>query len=179
VMPQNEGLQTTPMTISTDIPNLAPHVVMLQAEAFAAGINATPSAVEFGGITIENVSQEKDVALTNCGSGPISVTAATIDPPGDFDLSNSDWMTTLQPRQSASFHLLFTPHHAGVDEATLHVTFDGGSSDIALSGTGDGLGSGSDTGGGKDTYYACNAGGVSAWPVGVAWLLARRRRRAR
>jgi uncharacterized protein (TIGR03382 family) len=83
----------------------------------------------------------------------------------------------LAAAESMTFLVVMSPHASGMKSAQLVVSHSQGMTAAELDGTGY---TGTDPGGRKDreTYYACNAGGTAgAWPILLALLALRRRRK--
>ncbi|MGE5181787.1 MAG: choice-of-anchor D domain-containing protein [Acidobacteriota bacterium] len=166
------------LTITTDIPGKPMFPISLMAQGLPAGVSPTPAALDFPPTPVDTTSSGQTVVLSNCGSGPIDVQAATIIGPdaSEFAIAlPTDPTKTLQIHDSEMFALVMSPHSPGVKNATLVITYDSGSTSVPLDGN-----AGIDTGAGKDreTYYACSTGRPGAWwPIALALLALRRRRR--
>jgi hypothetical protein len=163
------------VALTSDVPAMNTHEVQLHGTSLAEGIAATPNVVHFGTIGIGTTTSIKEVQFTNCGQTDLmfmgaAITGASAD---EFTLIGTNPPRVLAPTQSERFMIIMQPKTAGMKVAQLVIAHDAGSTTADLDGTGEG-------GGNKDreTYYACSAGrGAGLWPLLIALLALRRRRR--
>ncbi|MFP5228638.1 MAG: choice-of-anchor D domain-containing protein [Acidobacteriota bacterium] len=85
-----------------------------------------------------NTPATQTVRLTSSGTAPLTISGATIQGTG-FSMSGMTTPLTLPPAQTATLDVQFKPAAAGTDAGTVSILSNaasGGSSAIALSGTG-------------------------------------------
>jgi hypothetical protein len=118
--------------------------------SYAAPATATPStsSVTFPGTQpLSTVSAPQTITLTNEGSNPLTIDAATFadsepalasDYPGDFLLDTSGCLGAVASQASCQLQVRFAPQGAGTRTATLKIAGDMGAGPtvIALTGTG-------------------------------------------
>ncbi len=169
------GDVTGTLTLNSNVPNAPTYDVPMHAVGLGAGIAATPDPLQFGAIQIGTTSTGKAIVFSNCGATDLVVTDAMISGPdaGDFTIvSPQSAATTLHPADSETFLIVMSPHVAGAKQATLVIDHSAGMTTAAI----DGIGLASNTD--RQTYYACSTGhSTAAWPIGLALLALRRRRR--
>lgn len=161
------------------IPSGADRAVPLLVHPLAQGVLPTPDAVHFAPTMMNFNSATLDVMLTNCGSGDLMVTGY------HFEGTNADDFTvvappafpvTLKSTESMTLHLLMNPHALGQRVAMLVIEHSQNNTTVPLDGTA--FGGSTDSGNDRETYYACTAGhAAGAWPIALALLALRRRRR--
>jgi MYXO-CTERM domain-containing protein len=174
--PTDTGEVTQSITLMTDIPGGAPHVVTVDVTGLTAGVSATPDLLDFGSNPIDTTTVGQQVQLSNCSTDPITASNPTITgvDAAEFAVVASPPSPGIAPTALASWLIVFSGHTAGIKNATFSIDYDGGTASVPLTAevlsSTPGGGSGSDGGGdtGKDTYYACSAGGG---PLGLAPLL--------
>ena len=88
-------------------------------------VNVTPESVSFGSVETGS-SVDSDVLVANVGSGPLSVTATTLSGPdaGLFSIVSGGGSFTLQPGQSRTVSVDFSPAAVGDFSASLTVASD-------------------------------------------------------
>jgi MYXO-CTERM domain-containing protein len=165
------------VALTSDVPNKPTTEVPVTGVVLAGGIAATPNVVNFGTAAIGTTTSIKEVQLTNCGTGPLMFNRASIAgrDAGDFTLIGAHAPRLLQPTESEVFMVVMQPESSGYKMAQLVIEHGEGMTLADLDGTGDGM-----LTGGKDreTYYACSTGrGAALWPIALALLALRRRRR--
>jgi hypothetical protein len=180
------GGSTTPgplagqLTVTTDIPTQADHVVELAGVALAAGIGVTPVELDAGAAMIGDGAGGRKVTLSNCDTTALSIVSTSIDGPNadEFHVVTEPASTDLQPSSSAEWVIELRPTSRGAKEATFHIvhTGAGGMVDVPL--FGDGIAD-LDGDGDRGSYYACSAsGGGGGAAIVLAVLVTCRRRRA-
>jgi MYXO-CTERM domain-containing protein len=159
--------------------NVASADLVLRANGLPAGITVDQDKLHFGAVVKDMPSTMKQVTFGNCNATALTNIDATIVGPdmNDFAIAGpASIPSMLLPGQSITFQIQMTPRQVGVLEtATLQIAYSGGSSPVALDGTGV-----TDTGGNKDrqTYYACSTGRpIGLVPLALALAFALRRRR--
>jgi hypothetical protein len=163
--------------LTSDVPNKEMSEVTLHGIGLAAGIAATPNVVHFGTTAPGTTTSIKEVQLTNCGTSDLSFDRATITgaQATEFTLIGANPARVLKPTESELFMVVMQPETGGYKAAQLVLEHSAGTTPVDLDGTGDGEGtSGKD----RETYYACSTGrGAALWPIALALVLLRRRRR--
>jgi len=167
------------ISVVTDIPNAPPRTISLSAIGLPAGVTPTPASVDLGTVSVGATSTGQMVTLTNCSDAALTLNETLIVGPNqdDFEIAVPPTTATVEPGASAVYLIVTHPNNAGALTATLQIRYAGGMAEVPLVGTG----TGDDPNRiiEPSTYYSCSAGtGRSAWPLGVALLLLRRRKRA-
>jgi uncharacterized protein (TIGR03382 family) len=168
------------LTINSNVPMQPTLDVPVHGLVLPAGIAASPAVAHFGTVMVDATTTAKEIVISNCSTSTLMVTAATIGgtDAGDFTIvSPPSPVRSLAAAESMSFLVVMSPHASGMKSAQLVVAHSQGMTTAELDGTGY---TGTDPGGTKDreTYYACSAGGsAGAWPILLALLALRRRRK--
>jgi hypothetical protein len=174
----NPTLSST-MTFQTNLPGGADVSLEMRAVALPPGVSPTPSRVDFGPNPVKATTFAQKIVLSNCGTSPTTITGVRIvgDNASEFAVvSPSNPLQTINMMDELELLVVMTPATPGAKVAQLEIVHDGGTAIANL----DGAAFGDDelSHGEKDTYYACNVGGAAGLaPLGVAFLLLRRRRR--
>ena len=167
------------LTLDTNIPGMMSQDIALQGTALQAGVGATPNLVHFGAVMTGLISAEQQVVLTNCGTSDLTLTGASFTgtDPGEFQvISPTSFPVTVTKTLSQTFDVVMTPHSVGPKSATLVIAQDSGTTSAIFDGMGIAGSGGGNTE--RETYYACSTGrSTAAWPIGLALLALRRRRR--
>lgn len=175
--PTAPGDASATATLHTDIPGRPDHDVQLHVLGLAAGVAATPDAIDLGSNPVNTTTLGQSVYLSNCGAAPIGFGNARIEGGDalDFAIVQQPSAATIEPAGQAGWLIVLQAHSIGVKQATFKVDHDGGTALVALQGEGLGdLGAGT---GGRGSYYACAAGRPAAlWPAVIALALVLRRR---
>jgi MYXO-CTERM domain-containing protein len=175
IAPTAPGEFRDTFVVSSDVPNKPSTEVQLHGVALAAGIAATPNVVHFGTTAPGTTTSIKEIQLTNCGSGDLMLSGASITGAyaSEFTLIGANPPRTLLSTESEVFTVVMQPDSGGFKTAQLVIQHSEGATTVDLDGTGDG-GSPKD----RETYYACSTGrGAALWPIALALLALRRRRR--
>jgi hypothetical protein len=162
------------LALTTDIPGMTKNDIKLQGIALPGGIAATPDAVHFGVATVGDTTSLKEVQFTNCGSGDLSFTGASVTGvnANQFALISVNPPRVLKPTESEKFTVVMQPKSSGLKSARLAIAHDQGTTFADLDGTGEGINKE------RETYYACSTGrSAGLWPLLIALLALRRRRR--
>jgi Abnormal spindle-like microcephaly-assoc'd, ASPM-SPD-2-Hydin len=116
--PQTPGKPTGTITLSTAAEQLR---IAVSGTAVNAGTLAmSPSALSFGNVMVGK-SQTQSISLTNSGGSAVTVTQASASS-SSFSISGLTLPLTLNPSQSATFTVLFTPKSAGNVSGSIAVT---------------------------------------------------------
>ncbi|HEY5920747.1 MAG TPA: choice-of-anchor D domain-containing protein [Kofleriaceae bacterium] len=174
--PTTAGEFNDAFALNSNVPNMGTSEVQLHATVLAGGIAATPDIVHFGTVMPPQTSSPKMVQLTNCGSGDLMFTGASITGlnAGEFTLIGANPPRSIPPTESEVFMVIMQPDNGGFKTARLVIAHSAGGTNVDLDGTGEGEGNIKD----RETYYACSTGrGAALWPLALALLALRRRRR--
>ncbi len=180
LMPLTAATIDDKFVINSNVPGAPTHEVPITATVLAAGISPTPDKVHFGPGMINMTTTGREVTISNCGTGMLSVTGASIAgvDAADFTIASpASPERELAPAESMTFLIVMTPHSVGTKTAQLVVEHSQGTTSADLDG--DGYGGVGDGDKDRETYYACSTGGgtARAWPIALALLALRRRRR--
>jgi hypothetical protein len=180
--PIEVGPQTATLTVTTDIPNTEPQTAEVRVEGLAEGVNGSPAELDLGGVPVGSNTVGQTVTITNCTADSVTLSNARIEGVDATEFSIVDFPDSLDvgSTQAGEFLIIAGPNSVGVKEAFFKVDHPGGTITINL--LGDGLGEqvgGEEVGDdGRPSYYACSTGHAAhAWPLLLAVLLLRRRRR--
>lgn len=174
--PTSAGDFTSMLGVQSNVPGQPTTEVGLHGIGIESGIAATPNVVHFGTAPMGTTTSIKQVQLTNCGTSDLMFEKAQIvgTDAADFTLIGANPPRTLAPTESEIFMVVMQPKSPGFKTAQLVLTHDGGTTTADLDGTGEGELDITD----RETYYACSTGrGATAWPLALALLALRRRRR--
>jgi hypothetical protein len=162
--------------LETNIPGMGTTEIELHGIGIAAGMSAIPEMVHFGTIPLGTTTSIKEVQFTNCGTKDLNFTGATLigDNAAEFALIGTNPSRLIKKTESEKFMIVMQPRSGGFKSARLLITHEEGSTFADLDGTGDGATDNKD----RETYYACSTGrGGALWPLLIALLALRRRRR--
>lgn len=173
------GDTTSNVVINTNIPGTPTYEVDLHTVVLPSGTSPTPDTVHFGIVPTGTPTSGKDIQITNCSGADSTLTGFVFggDTPDEFKLvTPTTFPITVPSSHSQAFTLQMFPLTVGQKDATFEVDFASGSAVASLDGQAQAA-----TGGGmvpRETYYACSTGHpTAAWPIGLALLALRRRRR--
>ncbi len=176
------GDATGTLALTSSVPDLASATVLLRATGQADGVAATPTAIEFDTVALDQSSGGRGVRLTNCDDVPLDVTGVTITGRDAVEFSAvSDLRVpgAIPAFGGATWLVQLSPRTAGDKLATLELVHGAGVTLVALTGQGAGDLPDDD---GRGSYYACDAGGAPGTAplalVLVLLLAPRPRRRA-
>ncbi|MGE0867274.1 MAG: choice-of-anchor D domain-containing protein [Kofleriaceae bacterium] len=172
------GEMTGRLVLSSNAPGDHEHEVPMMATVLSPGVGATPATVHFGGAMVGVLTTGKQIVISNCTPAEVEITDARIEGPNaqEFSIVTPEVLqVSLTERAAQTYVLVMSPRSVGSKSAQFVVEHAGGKVIVALDGHGF---SDASTEGDRTTYYACNAGGLGGWPVGLAFLgLVRWRRR--
>lgn len=116
----------------------ASYVTRLHGHAIGHGATtAAPAAVIFGAVGIGSRSQPQTVALTNTGTGSVTLQSQTVSP-SDFQVVASTCGASLAAGTTCTLTLAFAPSSGGARSGTLTLVDNTATHAIPLSGTGSG-----------------------------------------
>jgi Abnormal spindle-like microcephaly-assoc'd, ASPM-SPD-2-Hydin/Repeat of unknown function (DUF5648) len=134
--PEMQGLYPD-IVDDTDIGNIVAYLALYPASCTAgsANVGATPDSLSFGNVAVGAASASKTVTLTNSGTaGAAGLTFASSDA-AEFPVTQSCG-ATLGAGASCTLDIAYAPGGVGADNATLIVSYGGGSFALSFSGTG-------------------------------------------
>ena len=136
--PTTTGSFTGSVSVSSNASNAAP-AVTLSGSATAAStflLSASPTTLSFGSV-VEGTSTSKTVALSNTGTGSLSITAANFTGTG-FSLSGVSLPITLAAGKTQNATISFSPESSGAASGTVSFVSNATNSPatVALSGSG-------------------------------------------
>ena len=148
--PTTTGAVGGQLVVSSDSTTGSTSTVALSGTGAAAAnpqITVNPTSLSYGSVTV-NTPTTKTVTLTSTGTSDLTVNSASISGAG-FTLFREALPATLSAGQSMSLTVQFNPTATGAVSGQLVVSSDsssGGTSTVALSGTGAAAASSSDHG---------------------------------
>ncbi len=100
--------------------------------------SVSPTSVSFGDVTVETAGPARSFALTNDGLVPLETGATTLEgaEAGDFTVGGACANKVLQPEESCTVTVGFTPSVLGARAATAKIAAEYGDFTVPLSGTG-------------------------------------------
>lgn len=180
--PTDVGPQTAMLTVTTDIPGAEPQTTEMKVEGLAEGVNGSPAELDLGGVPVGSNTVGQTITITNCTTETVALSNARIEGADATQFTIVDFPDTMDVSATlnAEFLVIASPDSVGVKEAIFSVDHPGGTISVNL--LGDGLGDdpiGEEEGDdGRPSYYACSTGHAAhAWPLLLALLALRRRRR--
>ncbi|WP_369679806.1 choice-of-anchor D domain-containing protein [Janthinobacterium sp. PC23-8] len=111
----------------------------------APAATLAPTSLAFGGTTVGQAGTALSTTLTNSGNAALSISAVAVGGanPGDFSISGGNCAAgaSVAAGASCNVQLVFRPTGAGARGAALNISHNatGGTSSVALSGTGNAL----------------------------------------
>jgi HYDIN/CFA65/VesB family protein/centrosomal CEP192-like protein/ASPM-SPD-2-Hydin domain-containing protein len=134
--PAAAGTLTGSIVISSTGTNASLTIPASGTAVTPGALSATPTSIAFGNIAV-GTTQSQSETLRNTGGSLLHITAATITGTG-FGDSGITVPTTLNPGQSLTFNVSFSPNSGGAASGSLALTADGSvpSLTVALSGSG-------------------------------------------
>jgi hypothetical protein len=134
--PSAAGAVTGSVAITSTASNPSLSVGMSGTGVTAATLAASPTSIGFGSVQVGN-TQSQTERLTNSGGSTLHIATATVTGTG-FSTTGLSVPTTLNPGQSLTFNVTFTPSGGGATNGSLTLTADGSvpNLSVALSGTG-------------------------------------------
>lgn len=139
-IPVDAGASTGTVTIESNSSANAKSTINLTGNGQAATspqLTASAARLSFGDVTVET-SSSQPLTLTSTGTAPVTISAVNIAG-SNFTLSGATFPVTLDPHQSLTLQLRFTPSITGAISGTLTLASNSATNanmSIALSGTG-------------------------------------------
>lgn len=103
--------------------------------AITPSLQASPSSAAFGSVVVGQSSTPQSITVTNSG-GPASGVSISNPDAAEFLVTGNTCTTSLGAGASCTFNLAYKPSATGADNVTLTVSYTGGSTTVAMSGTG-------------------------------------------
>lgn len=103
--------------------------------AAAANVSVSPASLSFGSVTVGTTSGAQAVTVSNTG-GAAASGVAVASGGGEFVVSGNTCGASLNAGASCTFNVAYAPNGTGADNAAVTVSYTGGSSAVAVSGTG-------------------------------------------
>jgi Abnormal spindle-like microcephaly-assoc'd, ASPM-SPD-2-Hydin len=137
--PQATGSATGSFTVASDASN-SPLTVALTGTGTQPGLASTPASVSFGNVVV-GATGSVSVNLSNTGSASVTISQTSVTGTG-FTMVGSPNGQTIQPGQSISFTIKFSPISAGNATGTISVASNAPNSPMTIPLTGAGTQSG-------------------------------------
>ena len=138
--PTATGSATGSLTIGSNSASGSTTTVSLSgtgATATTPQLSFSAASLSFGNVTV-NSSGTQSLTLTSSGTAAVTVNSASVSGTG-FTLVAASLPATLNPNQSLTLQVQFTPHATGSASGSLTISSNstsGSSASVALSGTG-------------------------------------------
>jgi Abnormal spindle-like microcephaly-assoc'd, ASPM-SPD-2-Hydin len=134
--PTSGGAANGNIAIASTAPNPSLNIVLSGSGVTPGSFAVNPSSINFGSVQVGNTQSHAEI-LTNSGGSALNISQATLTGPG-FTMSGLNVPTTLNPGQSLTFTLVFTPTANGNANGNLTLSADGAVQSLAISLTGSG-----------------------------------------
>jgi hypothetical protein len=138
--PASLGLRTGSVAIATDIPGAPLTSLPLSVVGVTPDLSVTPSEIAFGAVDIRGAAATRELVLSNTGQVAISVARPTVTGPGAsaYRVLGGTATTVLDPGETASFTVSYTPaaESSGEAAASVQVAIGSLSIGVPLSGRG-------------------------------------------
>src|SRR5271157_2022471 len=136
--PNAPGTFKATLSITSNASNTVPELTLSgTGTATASGtLTLNPSSEDFGSVTV-GAKQSQSVTVTNTGSSSVNISQASVSGAG-FQLNGITTPLTLNPSQSATFTVAFSPQASGSASGAVTITSNASNSTLTLplSGTG-------------------------------------------
>ncbi len=134
--PTASGSAAGSIAISSTASNPSLNIVLSGTGVTPGSLAANPTSINFGSVQV-GVPQSRSETLTNTGGSVLNLSQASLTGAG-FTMSGLNVPTTLNPGQSLTFNVVFTPTTSGNASGSLALTADGVVPNLSLSFTGTG-----------------------------------------
>ena len=132
--PTSTGALSGSMVIS-DTTGAVSTLVTLSGQGALPGIDASPSTLSFGSLSVGTTSQAQTVTVSNTGSAPLQIGA--VSGAGDFAETDNCAAQTIAPGSYCVLNVTMTPSTTGTRTGTIQIDDNAdGAHLIALSGMG-------------------------------------------
>ncbi|MHB1843409.1 MAG: choice-of-anchor D domain-containing protein [Deltaproteobacteria bacterium] len=121
--PQQAGSRTASLVIETDSTETPSVTVPLTGSGIDVEVCTKPTTLDFGNVQVQGTPATLPLTLTNCGKSPFDIAFNAIEGAqgGDFG-ATGDTNQTLQPNQSITVTVSYSPHAVGPSTADLPFT---------------------------------------------------------
>ena len=116
--------------------NDQPFSIALHGTGVAPSFLVTPTALDFGDVTVGSTSAQQSVTVTNAGAAPVTVSMTGGAPGTPFNGSQNCQGNTLAPGASCQIFYTFSPTASGPATAHSIGAINGQAFDVALQGSG-------------------------------------------
>jgi Abnormal spindle-like microcephaly-assoc'd, ASPM-SPD-2-Hydin len=135
--PQSAGTSSGSIAVTSDAPNSVVSVPVSGTAIVPGALISTPSSLGFGTVQVGH-GQTLPEVLTNTGGSSITVSQASVTG-ASFAISGLTLPTTLDPGQSKSFSVTFSPQAGGPANGTLSIASDASNATLTIPLTASGL----------------------------------------
>ena len=135
--PTTAGSASGTITISSNSFSGGTATVSLSGTGTSPQLTISGSTIAFGNVVLNSAST-KTLTLTSSGTAAVTVNSVTLTGTG-FSMTGATFPTTLSPGQTLTLQVTFSPTAPGSASGTITISSNsstGGSSTVALSGTG-------------------------------------------
>ena len=134
--PSAAGSATGGIAITSNASNPSFSIPLSGTGVTAGALAANPTSIAFGSVAVGS-SQSHSQLLTNTGGSLLHISTATVTGAG-FASTGLSVPTTLNPGQSLTFNLTFTPQSSGNASGSLALTADGSVNNLSVTLSGSG-----------------------------------------
>src|SRR5258707_8313592 len=136
--PSSSGALTGSLTVTSDASN-SPTTISLSGTGAAATsqLSATPGSVTFGNVAV-GVTSALGVTLKNTGNSNVTISGVTTSG-GDYSASGVSANATLNPGQTVTLNVAFTPAATGSATGSVSVAGNASNSPLTISLNGSGV----------------------------------------
>ncbi|MBA3397187.1 MAG: choice-of-anchor D domain-containing protein [Deltaproteobacteria bacterium] len=129
--PVAAGPATGSFTLTSDDPNGATVVALSGNGLDGAKLTASPNMFSFGGVQVGETSAPQTIDLTNTGTSPLTISAASVAAP--FTVDAPTLPITLAPNASTTVTIRFAPTSTGIFNGQLSIESNDPASPTLLS----------------------------------------------
>jgi hypothetical protein len=134
--PTATGSRAGTLTI-TDSAATSPNVVSLTGAGVTPGqLSVSSSSIAFGSVAVDQISTQP-VGVTNVGGTSVTISSASTSGAG-FGIAGLSLPMVIEPQQSTTFSVSFSPSSTGADSGDVYLTNDGTVSPLTIPLTGTG-----------------------------------------
>ncbi len=134
--PAAAGSAAGSIAIASNATNPSLSIALSGTGVTAGALASNPASIAFGSVQVGS-SLSRSETLSNTGGSLIHISAANITGAG-YTTSGLTVPTTLNPGQSLTFNVVFSPQSSGSASGSLALTSDGSVSNLSVSFTGTG-----------------------------------------
>ncbi len=133
--PSTSGLKTGTLTLTSNS-TAEPSTIAVRGTGATPALTLSTTSLAFGDVLVNTAAVPKTVTLYSSGTGPVTISGATISGAPAFGMSGLSFPLTLNPGQTATLTLSFDSNTAGLKTGTVTLTTNAGPETIAVQGTG-------------------------------------------